>query len=402
MILLVPTIFDWSRMFAKILFIKLKTRKCVSEKNAYFRVHDKKISILIPAHNEESCIRESIEAALATFYPNKEIIVVDDHSTDRTYSIAKAYADRNLIRLLYRKTDGSKAEALNYGYLYSKGEIIVTTDADTNLDVHSLEHVIRNFDDEGVMVVSGNVSISSGDENVNNILTDLQKYEYQNTFDIGKTFSSLFDTLLLAAGAFSAFRRDAINWEGRFRKETLGEDFDKSIKVRKMGAKIVHAKEAMSFTHCPNNFGMLKRQRNRWASGQMTTIMQHKTVLTNPIYKRRFRLALWDMIMTDMVLNFVSLVSLAGLLVVNVLPVVLNQDFTLLQDTIHKMSFLLAIYVVLEIAIFVLFYQKNSTRTKLLKTICLIPIMVIAYRPMMKMITLKGHLSTLLGLKNTW
>ena len=279
LILLFPTIFDWSRTIAKMVLIKLKTRKQDSEKNPYFRVHDKKISILIPAHNEESCIRESIEAALATFYPNREIIVIDDCSTDKTYTIAKEYADNGLIRLLYRKTGGSKAEALNHGYLHSNGEIIVTTDADTKLGVHSLEHVIRNFDDKDVMVVSGNISISGGDGNVNNLLTDLQKYEYQHIFEIGKVFSSLLGTLLLAAGAFSAFRRDAINWEGRFRKETLGEDFDKSIKIKKMGKKIVHVKEAIAHTHCPNNFDALKRQRNRWASGQMTTILQHRAVL---------------------------------------------------------------------------------------------------------------------------
>ena len=401
LILLFPAIFDWSRTIAKIVFIKLKTRHQDSEKNPYFRVHDKKVSILIPAYNEESCIRESIEAALATFYPNKEILVIDDHSTDKTYSIAKEYADKNLIKLLYRKTDGSKAEALNYGYLYSKGEMIVTTDADTKLDVHSLEHVVRNFDDEDVMAVSGNVSISSGDENVNNLLTDLQKYEYQNAFEIGKTFSSLFGTLLLASGAFSAFRREAINWEGRFRKETLGEDFDKSIKIKKMGKKIIHVKEAIAHTHCPNNFDALKRQRNRWASGQMTTVLQHRTILFCSRYNTKFRLALWDMMMMDVVLNIVSIVAMMLLFAVILISIIIHQNFSFLEYIVYKLSFLIAIYITLEVTL-ALFYLNHPTNPISLKTVGLILIMILVYRPIMKIITMKGHLSTIMGIKNSW
>ena len=399
-VLLFATIFDFSMIIFKTFFIKLKTRKDKSDKKAYFRIHDKKVSILIPAYNEESCIRESIEAALATFYPNKEIIVIDDHSTDMTYSIAKEYSDKHLIKLLYRKTDGSKAEALNYGYLHCTGEIIVTTDADTALGVHSLEHVVRQFDDKDVMAVSGNVSISSGDEGINNILTDLQKYEYKNAFEIGKTFSSLFGTLLLASGAFSSFTREAINWEGRFRKETLGEDFDKSVKVRKMGKKIVHVREATAQTHCPNNFGALKRQRNRWASGQMTTIMQHRNVLSDSRYQTRFRLALWHMMLTDVLLNFVSIVALIGLIAFNIIPNVMDLNSSALWNIIYKMSFLFTVYLALEV--FVLFYLSRVTNPISPKTIGLILIMIIIYRPIMKIVVLRGHLSTILGMKNSW
>lgn len=399
-LLLFPVIFDHSRTILKILFIKLKTKDSDLGKNSYFRVHDKKISILIPSYNEESCIRQAIEAALATSYPNKEIIVIDDDSTDNTYAIAKEYADKNLIRLLFRKPDGSKAQALNYGYLYAKGEIIVTTDADTELGVHSLESVVRAFDDKDIMAVSGNVFVSSGDEEIDNLLTDMQKYEFVNTFDIGKTFSSLFNTLILASGAFSAFRREAVNWEGRFRKNTLGEDFDKSIKVNKMGKKIMHVKAAKAYTHCPNNPRALKQQRNRWASGQMTTIMQHKEILFSRRYKTRFRLALWDMIITDIILNFMNIASMITLAALSVIPILMHQDFSTLENIANKMSFLFAIYIALEVSIS--FYLSRATNQISLKTVYLILIMIFLYRPILKIVVLRGHLSTLLGMKNSW
>ena len=399
-ILLFPAIFDFSRTIARIFFISLKTRP-LHKDHSYFRIHDKKVSILIPAYNEESCIRESIETALTTFYPNKEIIVIDDNSTDKTYSIAKKYADKNLITLIYRKTGGSKAEALNHGYLYANGEIIITTDADSMIEKHAIERMIRKFDDDDVMAVSGNVVVTSGDDSINNLLTELQKYEYKNTFEIGKTFSSLFGTLLLASGAFSAFRRDAINWEGRFCKNTLGEDFDKSIKVNKMpGKKIVHAQEAIAYTHCPTTLGELMRQRNRWASGQITTIRYHSKVVSSSRYRLRFRLALLDMISIDILLNFVSLGALAVLFAGSIIPALIKIDFAAISHTANNVLVLLGIYLILECV--VLLYLNRTTNRVPLRNAYLIPLMILWYRPMLMIFTFRGHLRTLLGMKNSW
>ena len=60
--------------------------------------YNPKITILIPAHNEEYGIQKSIETALATDYPNKEIIVIDDGSKDNTFHIANSFAERGLIK----------------------------------------------------------------------------------------------------------------------------------------------------------------------------------------------------------------------------------------------------------------------------------------------------------------
>ena len=400
LVLLLIAIFGRYRTIVMIFFITLKRRQ-IPREQSYFRVHDKKVSILIPAHNEEFCIRKSIEASLATFYPNKEIIVIDDNSTDATYSIAKEYADKNLIKLIYRKTGGSKADALNHGYLYASGEIIITTDADSMMEKHSIERMVRKFDDDDVMAVSGNVIAIAGDDGINNVLTELQKYEYKITFEISRVFSSLLGTLLLASGAFSAFKRDAINWEGRFCKETLGEDFDKSIKVNKMyGKKIAHAQEAIAYTHCPATLGELMKQRNRWASGQITTILHHRSVFFSSRYRFLFRLALLDMVFSGILLNFFSLGALAIFFAVSVIPSIMQLDSTAISHIVINVLFLFGMYMILDWMI--LLYLNRTTNRVPLRNSCLIPHMVLWYKPILMIFTLRGHLRTLLGMNNSW
>ena len=189
---------------------------------------------MIPAHNEESGIKASIEAALKTNYKNKEIIVIDDKSTDKTYAIAKEFSDRGLIKLLHRKqASGSKASALNYGFAYATGDLILCMDGDTLLDADSLNHAIGYFDDKDVKAVSGNVKILSGDDGVVNTLTKAQTYEYLIAIELGRSFTSVFNILLVISGAFGVFRREIFSGTGKFDKDTITEDFDLNPKGTK-------------------------------------------------------------------------------------------------------------------------------------------------------------------------
>ncbi|MEM2970432.1 MAG: glycosyltransferase family 2 protein, partial [Candidatus Bathyarchaeia archaeon] len=102
-----------------------------------------KLSLLIPAHNEEKIIVNAIESALETDYPNKEIIVIDDGSKDKTYQLAYPYYQRGLIKLLHRDVaSGSKATALNYGLVFASGDVVSVVDADTLLERNSLREIV--------------------------------------------------------------------------------------------------------------------------------------------------------------------------------------------------------------------------------------------------------------------
>jgi len=122
--------------------------KVKSLKGKKVRLAYPSISIIIPAHNEEENIERSINSYIESLYPpnRKEIIVIDDASTDRTYQKALPYAKKGLIKL-YRKEgkSGFKSSPLNYGIAMAKNEIIVTLDADTVLDVTSLYEITKPF-----------------------------------------------------------------------------------------------------------------------------------------------------------------------------------------------------------------------------------------------------------------
>ena len=103
-----------------------------------------KISLLIAAHNESASITKTIKSALESTYWNKEIIIIDDHSTDDTYQQALPYSERGLIKLVKRSGGkGSRAATMNYGSNFATGDILMMTDADTLLDRNALSEVAK-------------------------------------------------------------------------------------------------------------------------------------------------------------------------------------------------------------------------------------------------------------------
>src|SRR4029079_6865959 len=146
-----------------------------------------KITILIPAHNEGVSIKKTIESLLDNTYPNKEIIVIDDHSTDNTFDQAHPYYKRGQIKLIKRSEGkGSKSGAINFGMVFATGQVILVMDGDTLLERGALKDVARAMTVPDVVAVAGNVRILSGDEGVVNILTKSQSYEYLIAFELGR------------------------------------------------------------------------------------------------------------------------------------------------------------------------------------------------------------------------
>jgi len=401
LVLFFPITFDYIRTFGKIIFLelnKIKNRNSVIP--SYFKVHDKKISILIPAHNEESCIHESIEASLSVFYPNKEIIVIDDGSTDNTYHIAKRYANKNLIKLVHINRGGSKAAALNYGYLHSTGDIIITMDADTKLECHSLEKVMRKFDDKKIVAVSGNI-IPHGDDGITNILTKIQKNEYAISFEIGKRIASCFNIMLVMSGAFGVFRREALNWNGLFSTNTMTEDFDKSMKVQTMGQVISFAEKSYAHSFCPNNWKTWITQRTRWSHGHLHTLIQNRNILFSSRCRLGLRLALFDTWFTDVILTFLFF---AGLIVLGLyfgVEIIQNGVTDMIVEFVSVMILMFFIYFVLDVMVF-FHSRKSSEHPQHVKMIYLIPVMMFFYRPLLKVIVLRGFIKAMLGKDIKW
>ena len=139
-----------------------------------------KISVLVPANNEGVAIRKTIESLLENTYPNKEIIVIDDHSTDDTFQQAYPYYKSGKIKLVKRTegSKGSKSGASNFGAVFASGDIILVMDGDTLMERNALSEVAKYMTVQDIVAIAGNVRILSGDNEVENLLTKCQSYEY--------------------------------------------------------------------------------------------------------------------------------------------------------------------------------------------------------------------------------
>jgi cellulose synthase/poly-beta-1,6-N-acetylglucosamine synthase-like glycosyltransferase len=236
------------------------------------------LTVIIPAYNEEKWIGHCIEAVLEADYPSKEVIVVDDGSTDNTYEVASRYASRGVTVL--RKPNGGKASALNYGLLFATGEVVVCIDADSIIGRETLKNIVEPFMDPHVVGVAGNVKVV----NQVNWLTKNQALEYLTQLNIIRRATSFFGAVQVMPGPLAAFRRQQAIQVGRYDRETLTEDFDITVKLQKAGGVIQAPSNAYAYTEAPSKLSSLYRQRLRWYRGNTQVLLRHKDVLSNPRY----------------------------------------------------------------------------------------------------------------------
>ena len=237
-----------------------------------------KVSVIIPAYNEEKVIANTIEGLLETKYPKKEIIFVDDGSKDNTLQIAKNYKDQ--IKVL-SKPNGGKATAINYGIQYSSGEIIVIVDADTIIGRQSLREIVKGFEvNEHVAAVAGNIKV----RNQKNWITKCQALEYITGIQIVRRAFDVFGSITIVPGALGAFKRSFLTEAGAYGKDTIVEDFDQTIKLLKAGLITQGSAKATAYTEAPNTLRDFIAQRKRWYRGNIQVLKRHSDALTNPRY----------------------------------------------------------------------------------------------------------------------
>ncbi len=228
------------------------------------------VSIIIAGRNEAEIIADTLDSLLALPYQNREILVIDDNSTDRMEQVCREYEKRGLIRLI--RNDElcgrvGRPVASNIGLYYAKGEFIISLDADTSYDRNMIAEMIGPFYDPRIGVVAGNLKI----ENVHDsIWTVCQYMEYSISIGIWKRWTSQRHVTLQASGAFGAFRREALlafnGWDPE-----LAEDADISLKMRRAGWDIAFSPYAIAMTHAPASLIQLIRQRIRWDKGAVRT-----------------------------------------------------------------------------------------------------------------------------------
>ena len=235
-----------------------------------------KISIIIPARNEANNINACIDSILAQEYPGHlfEIIVIDDHSTDSTFDIVNSYADRNVrcIKLSdhLQKDElinAYKKKALSIGIAQSKGELIITTDADCIVPVNWLQHMAALYErDKPVMIVAPVDFICN-----NTIVEKFQSIDFMSMQGITAAAQAL-GLGNMSNGANLAFSKQAFNdVDGYNGIDHLasGDDYLLMMKLQRRypgGIAYLKSKHAIVRTKPQPNWKGFFQQRIRWAS----------------------------------------------------------------------------------------------------------------------------------------
>jgi cellulose synthase/poly-beta-1,6-N-acetylglucosamine synthase-like glycosyltransferase/peptidoglycan/xylan/chitin deacetylase (PgdA/CDA1 family) len=231
------------------------------------------VSIVVPAYNEIAGIEKAVRSLASSEYPEFEVVVVDDGSTDGTGDLVDALGLPR-VRVI-REPNRGKAEALNTAVAAASYDLIAAVDADTVFEPGTLEALVRPFADPGVGAVAGNTKVG----NRRSLLGLWQHLDYITGFNLDRRLYDVLGCMPTVPGAVGAFRRGALLEVGGFSSDTLAEDTDVTIALGRRGWKVVYAEDARGFTETPGSLGGLWRQRYRWSFGTMQSVWKHKGAL---------------------------------------------------------------------------------------------------------------------------
>lgn len=285
------------------------------------------ISVLLPAYNEELGVVDSVRSLLALRYPQHEVVVINDGSTDGTLDVLREAFDLCPARLALRDTvahapvrgtylsstdpklivvdkenGGGKADALNCGIVAATFPYFCAVDGDSLIEDEALLQVAQPvFDDPDQVVATGGiVRISNGCRVDHGRIVDvalprgrlaaLQVVEYFRAFLVGRVAWSDLRALLIISGAFGLFKRSVVEEAGGYWTDTVGEDAELVMRVhRRMREqhrdyRVEFVADPVCWTEAPEDIASLQGQRRRWQRGLAETLWRHRRMIANPRY----------------------------------------------------------------------------------------------------------------------
>jgi peptidoglycan-N-acetylglucosamine deacetylase len=260
------------------------------------------VTVLIPACNEESVIVQTVQSVLLSDLSDIQVIVVDDGSSDRTLELLESHFGKNASVQILHQVNRGKAAALNNALSHAKTEFVVTIDADTEIETDAIRKLLRHFSDPKVGAVAGNVKVG----NRSRWLTRWQALEYITSQNMEKRAFDLLNCITVVPGALGAWRREAIEAAGGITADTVAEDADLTIAIRRLGWRVTYDEEAIAWTEAPETPGQLIRQRFRWTFGTLQSFWKHSDTLFRPKYGTLGFVALPNIFVFQILLPLVS------------------------------------------------------------------------------------------------
>jgi cellulose synthase/poly-beta-1,6-N-acetylglucosamine synthase-like glycosyltransferase len=268
---------------------------------------DPHVTVLIPAHNEEMGVINTIETVRKNTYRNLSIVVIDDASTDNTAQLVRDYIAKNAtktvhrlkkkggkqvrvyerlqdglppITLLAREKNAGKAAGLNYALANAvRDGLTMTLDADSALEPHAIERAVKYFRDPKIVGVAANVQIVEQ----HTVLGMLQKFEHMVGYR-SKKFYTLTNSEFIIGGVASTYRYDVLKRVGFYDTDTQTEDIGLSMKIMSEGnrdQRIIYAADVVARTEGVQTYKALFRQRYRWKLGSLQNLLKYRSMFGN-------------------------------------------------------------------------------------------------------------------------
>jgi cellulose synthase/poly-beta-1,6-N-acetylglucosamine synthase-like glycosyltransferase len=340
------------------------------------------VSVVVPAHDEELGIAATLRSLVATGYPDLEVVVVDDGSTDRTAEVVEGLGLPG-VRLV-RQDNAGKPAALMHGIALARHDVLVLVDGDTVFDPGALHELVRPLADPRVGAVSGNTKVG----NRRGLLGRWQHIEYVMGFNLDRRMYDLLQCMPTVPGAIGAFRREALQAVGGVSAETLAEDTDVTMAVGRAGWRVVYAEDAVAWTEAPASLGQLWRQRYRWSYGTLQAMWKHRRALVEPGASGRVgRRGLPYLLLFQVLLPLLA-------------PVVdLWALYALLVQPAAEVALVWLAFVGLQMGSAVYAFRLDHEP---LRPLWSLPLQQLVYRQLMYLVVVQSVVSALYGVRLRW
>ena len=392
------------------------------------------VSIIAPAYNEEMTIIENVKCLLSIQYQNFEIIIVNDGSKDKSLQKLIDYFDlvkvnrafeTNLesqpIKAIYQskksaynhlvvidKENGGKADALNAGINVSQNDLSLAIYVDCIIEPDALLKMVKPFldDNKHVVIASGGViRIANSCEITDGKITKVsypknfwakfEVIEYFRAFTLGRMAWSKLNGLLIISGAFGLFDRKRVIKVGGYDKNSVGEDLELVVKLRRYMHEVEKRKYRVAFipdplcwTEVPESFTILQRQRNRWTRGAIDTISKHRKMFLNPKYGLIGMLSFPNWVLFEWLAPVIEAIGLIYFLILLYFDLVNMHIFLTLLLFVLAFSMMYSMFAVFFEAYT---YHKYKGARYLTQTVMLIFLEMFIYQPINMIFSLNGH-----------
>ena len=254
------------------------------------------VTLIVPVYNEGNHIEASLISCLHSSYPHKEIICVNDGSTDDTLLYAEQTRQNypGQIKLISFEKNRGKREALAAGIRAAQGEIVVTVDSDSLLEKEALDHIVAPFKRAKIGAVVGHVKVANKSRN---FLTRTAAVNFSMSYEFTRTSCSAIKSVLVCSGAFSAYRKSLLlsildawlNDTFMGNKLICGDDRALTNFILRAGYDTVYQRNAVGYTLVPEQFNKYIRMIVRWNKSYIVESIKLASFILSPKWKKDYK-----------------------------------------------------------------------------------------------------------------